>query len=148
MARAFTPLRLSALETEDLNPVSAALQDAVAQLGDFDFLARARVFTIGFNRYCWEAEQKKRRVRCGLQIASVLDVRSRNIRRGADEAVVNLLSIGFEAGDAPSGELVLLFSGDGELRLQVECLDLVLADVSDPWSAVSRPSHEREESGS
>ena len=145
MAWAFTPLRLSAIATEDLNPVSAALQDAVAQLGDFDYSARSRIFTIGFNRYCWEADHKKRRVRCGLQIASVLDVRSRNIRRGADEAVLNLLSIGFEAGEAPSGELVLLFSGDGELRLQTECLDLVLADVSETWSASGRPSHEHEE---
>lgn len=143
MSRSYTPLRLAALDGADLEPVSAALQDAVAQLGDFEFAARRRSFTIAFNRYCWEVDGRARRVRAGLQVGGVTAARSQNIRQGAEDAVVNLLSIAFEsAEEAPAGEIVLVFSGGGELRLAVECIDVVLADLNRPWPASSRPEHD------
>lgn len=142
MNRAYAPLRLTALDVTDLEAVSAALQDAVAQLGDFKFARRERNFTIAFNRFRWEAGGRKQRVRCGLQIGHVLAARSHNIRQGAPDAVVNLLSITFEPSEAPSGELVMVFSGGGEMRLEVECLDLVMADISEPWPATRRPGHD------
>ena len=142
MKRAIAPLRLTALDTTDLDAVSAALQDAVAQLGDFEFSSKHRNFTIAFNRFRWEAGGRKQRVRCGLQIGHVLAARSHNIRQGADEAVVNLLSIRFELSDAPSGQVVLVFSGGGEMRLEVECLDVAMADLSEPWLATRRPGHD------
>ncbi len=142
MTRAIAPLRLTALDTADLEAVSAALQDAVAQLGDFEFSAKLRSFTIAFNRFRWEAGGRKQRVRCGLQIGHVLAARSHNIRQGAEEAVVNLLSIGFEPSNAPSGQVVLVFSGGGEMRLEVECLEVAMADLSEPWLATRRPGHD------
>ena len=141
MSRNPTPLRLVAFDQQDLEPVSAALQDAVALLGDFEFDRRNKRFTIAFNRFQWEAGRRNRRVRAGLQIGGVLSARSRNIRQGAEDAVVNLLSISFEAGEEPSGEVVLVFSGGGELRLNVECLDVVMADLSGSWRASGRPEH-------
>ena len=135
------PLRLTALDVEDLEPVSAALQDAVAQLGDFEYSSQLRSFTIAFNRYCWETGGPKRRVRCGVQFANVTAAKSQNIRQGADDAVVNLLSINFEPGEMPSGEIILVFSGGGELRLEAECLEVVLADISQPWAVKNRPKH-------
>ncbi|WP_339745410.1 DUF2948 family protein [uncultured Maricaulis sp.] len=146
MNRAQAPLRLTALDVTDLEAISAALQDAVAQLGDFEFSSRQRSFTIAFNRFRWEVSGRKQRVRCGLQIGHVLAARSHNIRQGAEEAVVNLLSIGFEPAEAPSGALVLVFSGGGEMRLEVECLDLAMADISEPWPATRRPGHDTDHS--
>jgi hypothetical protein len=145
LSQSLSPLRLTALDAADLEPISAALQDAVAQLGDFAFSQRQRTFTIAFNRFCWESARRHARVRTGLQIGGVCSARSQNIRQGAEDAVVNLLSMHFEEGEAPAGELVLLFSGDGELRLGVECIELVMADVSQPWPAASRPEHEVDE---
>lgn len=142
MKRSFVPLRLTAQDVPDLEAISAALQDAVAQLGDFEFSARQQSFTIALNRFRWEAGGRKQRVRSGLQIGHVRAARSHHIRQGAPEAVVNLLSIGFEPGDAPSGAVVLVFSGGGEVRLEVECLDLVMVDISEPWPATRRPEHE------
>jgi hypothetical protein len=140
--RSSAPLRLTAFDATDLEAVSAALQDAVAQLGDFEFSARLRSFTIAFNRFRWEAGGRKQRIRCGLQIGHVLAARSHNIRQGAEEAVVNLLSIGFQPSDAPSGQVVLVFSGGGEMRLEVECLDVAMVDISQPWPATRRPGHD------
>lgn len=144
MPTPFQPLRLSAVDPADLEPISAALQDAIAQLGDFEFSSRKREFTLALNRYRWEAGGRKQRVRTGLQFARVSEARSQNIRQGAEDAVVNLLSIAFETAEAPSGEIVMVFSGGGELRLRVECIDAVMVDISEPWPAASRPDHETE----
>ncbi|WP_417471307.1 DUF2948 family protein [Maricaulis sp.] len=145
MKRAIAPLRLTALDATDLEAISAALQDAVAQLGDFEFSRQQRNFTIAFNRFRWEAGGRKQRVRCGVQFGNVVAARSHNIRQGADEAVVNLLSIRFEPGEAPSGVVVLVFSGGGELRLEVECLEVAMVDISAPWPATRRPEHGMDE---
>ncbi|WP_417481611.1 DUF2948 family protein [Maricaulis sp.] len=145
MKRAIAPLRLTALDAADLEAISAALQDAVAQLGDFEFSRQTRSFTIAFNRFRWEATGRKQRVRCGVQFGNVVAARSYNLRQGAEEAVVNLLSISFEPGEAPSGEVVLVFSGGGELRLEVECLDVAMVDISAPWPATRRPEHGMDE---
>ena len=144
----FAPLKLIAQGEEDVTVLSAALQDAVAQIGDFTFEPRARRFTIVFNRYRWEASRERgagERVRTALQAGSVLAAKSRNLRQGAPDAVVSLLAVSFEPDrerDAPGGQLIFTFSGDGELRLSVDCIDLALADVSEPWRARARPGHE------
>ncbi len=35
----------------------------------------------------------------------------------------------------------LLFSGGGAMKLEVECLDAGLTDLSGPWAAQARPQH-------
>ena len=137
----YAPLRLLAADADDLNVVASALQDAVAKIGDIQFDARRRLLTIGFNRYCWETGSELR-VRTGLQVASVMGLQARNMRRHARDAVVELLTIAFEPGEAPGGVLKLSFSGGGDLRAEVECVDLVLADVSTPWPARRTPAHD------
>ncbi|MDB5438389.1 MAG: hypothetical protein JWM33_816 [Caulobacteraceae bacterium] len=135
-------LRLAAQDEEDLRVVSAAVQDAVLTLGDIAYDPRGRVVTLGLNRFRWEATGKGgERIRSGLQIAGVLSVASRKLRRGAPAAVVSLLSIAYEAGDPPGGTINLTFAGGGDLRLQVECIDAVLADLSTPWPTPRIPGH-------
>jgi len=98
-----------------------------------------------FNRFRWEAGQRRggERVRSALQFGGVLNLQARRVRREPADAVISLLSIGFEpAGDEdPGGVVVLHFSGDGDFRLTVECVDAVLADVSEPWPTPRRPGH-------
>lgn len=132
-------LRLLAGDAEDLRVVSAALQDAVAKVGDIQYEARGRRLTVVFNRYRWEKPGE--RVRAALQLGSVQAVRARNLRRSPKSAVVELLSISFEPGEAPGGVVTLNFAGGGDLRCEVECLEAILADVSRPWPTTSRPSH-------
>ncbi|MCF8506430.1 MAG: DUF2948 family protein [Caulobacter sp.] len=139
---AIPPLRLLAQDTEDLAVISAALQDAVAKIGDIAFDARARRLTLAFNRFRWEADGKTReRVRSGLQLGGVMTVRSRNLRRDAKGAVVELLALTFEPAEAPGGAVVLTFAGGGDLRAEVECIEAVLADVSTPWPTPRAPTH-------
>jgi hypothetical protein len=135
------PLRLIAEDAEDLAVISAALQDAVAKIGDIHFDRPARTLTIGLNRYRWEKKGGER-VRAGLQVSSVLSIKARNLKQGAKDAVVDLLAIVFEQGESPGGSIVLNFAGGGDLRLEVECIDVILADVSLAWPTPARPHHD------
>lgn len=136
------PLRLLAQDAEDLSVISAALQDAVAKIGDIAFEPKARRLTVAFNRYRWERDERTHeRVRSGLQLAGVLGVQSRKLRRDAKNAVVELLSLSFEPAEAPGGAVVFTFAGGGDLRVEVECIEAVLADVSTPWPTPRTPTH-------
>lgn len=136
-----TPLRLLAQDPDDLAVISAALQDAIAKVGEISYEAKARRLTIAFNRFRWEAGSRQR-VRSALQVGGVLALQARKIRRDRRDAVVELLAIGFEAGEPPGGVLTLSFAGGGDLRADVECVDAVLADVSEPWPTPRTPAHE------
>lgn len=140
MAKA-PPLRLLAEDADDLAVISAALQDAVAKVGDISFEPKARRLTVGFNRYRWEAGRGER-VRSGLQLGGVLKVEARKIRRDAPDAVLEILAATFEPGDPPGGVITLSCAGGGDLRVTVECVDAVLADVSTPWPTPRKPAHE------
>ena len=135
------PLQLLAEDPDDLAVISAALQDAIAKVGDISYEAKARRLTIAFNRYRWETGARQR-VRSALQLGGVMALQQRKIRRDRRDAVLELLPIGFEPGEAPGGVLTLTFAGGGDLRAQIECVDAVLADVSTPWPTPRAPAHE------
>lgn len=134
------PLKLLAQDAEDLAVISAALQDAVVKLGDISYEPSARQLTISLNRYRWEAGRRER-IRSAFQLAGVQKVESRNLRRGPSDAVVNVLAVSFAPGEAPGGAITLQFAGDGDLRAEVECVEAVLADVSQPWPTPRTPLH-------
>jgi hypothetical protein len=144
------PLKLLAQEAEDLAVISAALQDAVAKIGDIRWDASARTLTLACNRFRWEAGgqrggqrggKKGERIRSALQLGDVAGVQARKLRRDAKGAVVELLSVAFEPGEAPGGAVLLTFAGGGDLKVSVDCLDVILADVSEPWSTPRKPGH-------
>ena len=137
------PLRLLAEDADDLSVIAAALQDAIGKIGDIQYEAEGRRLTLAFNRFRWEAGGRTgERVRAGLQFGGVLGVQARKLRRDAPAAVLELLTIGFEPGEAPGGIITLSFSGGGDLRLEVECVDAALADVSQPWPTRRKPAHD------
>ncbi|MFZ0268239.1 MAG: DUF2948 family protein [Caulobacter sp.] len=135
-------LKLLAQDADDLAVISAALQDAVAKIGDIRWDASARTLTLACNRFRWESGAKKgERIRSALQLGDVTGVQARKLRRDAKGAVVELLSVAFEPGEAPGGAVLLTFAGGGDLKVSVDCLDVILADVSQAWSTPRRPGH-------
>ena len=134
------PLRLLAESPEDLEVISAAMQDAVAKVGDIRFEPKAGRLTIAFNRFRWEAGEKAR-VRSALQLGGVLKVQARKIRRSPKDAVIEVLAMTYEPGDPPGGVVTISCAGGGDLRAFVECVDAVLADVSEPWPTPRSPAH-------
>jgi hypothetical protein len=58
----------------------------------------------------------------------------------ADQVLV-LLAVTFEAGDEPSGAVLLNFAGGAAIRLEVECIEAELRDLGAVWHASSKPAH-------
>ena len=139
-------MTLAAEDAADLEIISARLQDAVARMKDLVYLPKRRRFAALFNRFQWEADDRKGdlRVRSGLHFEGVLSVKSQKLKRGAPDAVVELLAIRFtpKGGEDPGGTIELVFAGGGALMLEVECVDASLSDVSGAWAARGRPEHE------
>jgi len=142
-ARPSQPLRLLAQDADDLTVLSAAVQDAVVRVGDIRFEPARRTLTLVVNRYRWEsAVAGGQRVRSVLQFGGVLGVRSRNLRRDAEDAIISVLSLGFLPGVPPGGALSIVLAGGGDLQAELECIDAALSDVSDSWPARAEPKHE------
>jgi len=141
-----TDVTLAAEDAEDLEIISARLQDAVAHLKDLAWLPKSRRFAALFNRFKWEDKRKRAdlRVRALLHFDDVLSVKSKGLKRGAPDAVVSLLAIRFtpKSADDPAGTVELVFAGGGTIRLEVECLSAGLTDVGGEWAARGRPDHE------
>ena len=136
------PLRLLVEDADDLQVISAALQDAVTRIGDIHWSRRERSVTIAFNRFRWETDGRRgERVRAGLQLGSVLDVKARKLRREVKDAVLELLAVSFEPAEAPGGTVTLTFAGGGDLAVDVECVDAALADIGQAWPTPRKPAH-------
>jgi len=138
-------LKLAAADAEDLEMLSARLQDAVGKLKDFAWLPKQRRFVALVNRFRWEeAKGPGTRVQAVLRFDSVSKVQSVNVKQGAPDAVVSLLAIKFiPAGESdPAGIIELALAGGGTIRLTVECIDAELADQTAPWAARAKPDHE------
>ena len=136
------PLRLLAEDDDDLSVISAALQDAVARIGDIQFERQGKRLTLAVCRTRHEADTEgKERVRAGVQLGSVLKVRTRNLRQNAPDAVLQLLAITFEPVEPPGGVVTFAFADGGDLAAEVECIDAALADLSIPgaptWARAS-----------
>ncbi|PWK65368.1 DUF2948 family protein [Aminobacter sp. AP02] len=139
-------LKLVALDEEDLEIVSAHVQDAVIKVGDLAFDAPAKRFALAMNRFAWETKKgffspKYERRRSILHFDRVLSVKMFGISRTKTDEVLELLAIGFAQDEDPAGEIELLFSGDAAIRLEVECIEARLTDTGAAWQASSRPIH-------
>jgi hypothetical protein len=140
-------LRLIALDTEDLDVVSAHVQDAVGKVGDVKWMPREKRFAIGLNRFVWDNEagsgrrRTHQRRRAALHFERVESVQCTGIDKDRPEQVLSLLAVQFVPGDAPAGEVVMVFAGSASFRLAVECLEAQLTDLGPAWSTEHAPRH-------
>lgn len=149
-----TMLKLTALDAEDLEVLSAHLQDAVLTVGDLKYLPAEQRFAGVMNRFDWSGAASGdkgpdgkpfRRRKTGLRFDRVRAVRAQNIRMDDKEAILSLLAVSFEATEDPSGHVTLHFSGGGAVRLDVECIEAGLADLGPVWGTGNRPEHDLDE---
>ncbi|MBY4588072.1 MULTISPECIES: DUF2948 family protein [Rhizobium] len=141
-----TELKLVALDDEDLAIISAHMQDSVFKVGDIDWSPRDAQFALAVNRFVWEGAERKRRGferrRAALVFKRVLAVRSLGIDRGKRDEVLSLLALRFEQkGEGPEGTIELSLSGTVSLALDVECIEVQMADIGGAWEASSKPRH-------
>jgi len=141
-------LRLIAEDSADLEIMSSAVQDAVLKAENLKYDRKRRRFTLEVNRFQWEGSETKRgpqgRVRSLLAIDGVLSVKTRAITKVDPDMVLSILSLQYEAAsEPPGGKISILFSGDGELALEVEAIDATLLDSAYEWTTRQRPDHDK-----
>lgn len=162
-----TILKLIALDDEDLEIISAHVQDAVVKINEISWLAKDKRFIVPLKRFAWEevfAGTKRRRRNTTerhltvLRFDRVLGVKakgfagSRSIESLQDTSpisqnvkksdILSLLTIRFERQkQGPEGTIYLIFSGQTIIRLEVECIEAELRDLGPVWQMGSCPKH-------
>jgi Protein of unknown function (DUF2948) len=142
-------LKLVALDKDDIEVISAHLQDALVKVGDIFWQPREHRFVVALNRFDWmsaadansEVKPDYRRCRTALRFERVLACKYRNLDQAAKDARLNLLAVEFTESDSPGGVVSLIFSGRGVIRLDVECLEAELADLGEVSAAALCPDH-------
>lgn len=136
-------LKLVALDQDDLTVISMHLQDAVVRIGDIAYLPKEHRFAIVARRFDWEAGDgapPQRRL-TGMHFEQVKAVRVRGIDQSNKDAILNLLAISFDEGEAPSGTATLIFAEGGAIQVDVDCIEMQMKDLGPVWAAESRPEH-------
>ena len=136
-------LALRAEDAEGLAVISALMQDAVGKTVDTAWMPTRRIFALVVNRFRWEQEAGAdareggafERCRCGLHAENVLAVRATGF--DPDKA-----SVTFEPGEDGTGIVRLDCSGGAAFALDVEALDVRMADLDAIWKTDMKPRHD------
>jgi hypothetical protein len=139
-------LKLLALDDEDLAVVSAHMQDAVFKCGDLHYWPARNQFALAANRFAWEETEAGRkpfeRRRAALVFKQVRGVKSAGFDRTKEDLVQSLLAVTYEKdGEGPGGSIELVLAGGGSILLDVECIEVQLADTGGAWETKLKPRH-------
>ncbi|SJZ98187.1 DUF2948 family protein [Consotaella salsifontis] len=148
------PLRLIAVDEDDLAILSAHCQDAVLKLGECQYRPQQKQFVMAINRFAWEKAnpsllaslfggQTFERRRAALHFNRVEKVHQEGLASAPADTVLSLLAIRFSPTDAPSGHVTLVFAGGSTIRLDVECIEAQLSDLGAAWSTSFKPDHDK-----
>lgn len=164
------PLKLRAVDEDDLSVLAACLQDALVPVHDMRFIREDASFVLVANRFCWEklppsALDALAGQDSDADAAAEAEESTDAVEPdGRFERVHAALSIehvkrcqtrGFspnEPADAErlmeiltlmyeDGALTVVFAGGAAVRLEVDDIEVVVQDVGEPWPTMWRPSH-------
>ena len=134
-------LRLLARDEEDLEVISAILQDALIPVSEMAYLPEERRFALVANRFRWEPPYNRprdnfERRHTGLSIGGVSAVRRRGFSPGDPDRILALLALRRVAG-----ALQLDFAGGASIQLETAEILCHLDDLSEPWPTRWQPRH-------
>jgi hypothetical protein len=134
-------LKLSALDSDDLAIISAAVQDALVAVRDCAFLKDESRFVLLLNRFRWEADPGQEtghtRTHSALVFNGVTAVRHHDIPTGEPDRMLELLAVVLETDRS----VLLRFSAGRAIRLEIGRLACHLGDVGEPWPTPWKPAH-------
>ncbi len=140
-------LSLRADDTDGLTVISALMQDAVGKTVDTAWMPTRRIFALVVNRFRWEQGDDAdtwERCRSGLHAENVLAVRATGFDPQKAQEVFELLAVTFEPGEDGTGTLRLDCAGGAGFALDVEALDVRMADLDATWKTGIKPQHDED----
>ncbi len=131
-------LKLIAKNKDDLNVLSAHLQDAIVSVSEIAHLKKNKLLLIQMNRFMWEDVErgiyrKNKRVRTVLKFENVLKVSSKNINYNNKNQFLDFLAIESHEMTDKTQEMNLVFSDDLILKVSAEVIEVTLDDQGVPW---------------
>jgi hypothetical protein len=136
----YDPLKLKAVDEEDLDLLSCALQDAIVPVNAISYSKDDGEFKILANRYCWEVEDPENlghRVHAGISFSNVKSVRQKGIDLNNPDEMLTLLTMSYDQ------DIVhLVFAGGKLIDIKVNDLECRVADLDAPYPTHSIPDHE------
>jgi len=141
-----TNLKLIAKNEEDLNVISAYLQDSIILVKDIVFLKKNRSFVVMANRFMWEDVEKgvfrkNKRIRCAIKFGEVLEVKSKNINQKNKNFPIEFLAIKCSFIEDNMYKIRIFFAGDSIITLKAEVIEVALEDLGNSWNVKYIPKH-------
>ena len=143
------PLKLKAEDAEDLQVISALVQDAVFPVTEMAWQPAHRGCALILNRFRWDdrdravnAGRPVERVQSVLSFGDVLKVQSSGVVRSEEDMVLSVLALAFAPAEDGMGRVEVTLAGDGAIALEVEAVNATLQDVTRPYVAPSRKAPE------
>ena len=132
-------LKLRAEDAEDIQVISAMLQDAIVPLCDIVFQDDQKVFVVVAQRLRRERGETGagERVCCAVTIKGVGSVQTRGIDQKQQTRMLDLLAIMIEGTS-----LNLVFADDAHIRLDLSAWTITVEDFGESWPALCHPCHE------
>ena len=143
MADSDKPLKLRALDVEDLTVLAACLQDAILPLSDIAYLPEERRFALVANRFRWEKTGERKsfeRINCGICFLQVRSCKLKRIDRRDRGLLLDLLTLAAE--EIEGGYAVSLICADDRvIRLELDRIEVTAEDYGLAWPSGSMPEH-------
>lgn len=132
-------LKLHARSSDDIEMLSALLQDALIAGADMVFDKAENTFMLVANRYCWELQDAGQQMRCmcGVKFGTIGAVRTRGMTADKTQ-FYNLLAIEY---DKAAQHIMLVFSGGVGIQLEVSSIMIIVRDLAEPHPSFARPHH-------
>ena len=139
-------LKLLGKNQEDLNVMSAYLQDSILIVKDIVFLKQNRTFIMIVNRFMWEDVEKgvfrqSKRIRCAVKFENVLKVKSKNINQKNKNKFLECLAIKSDQIFDETHQIGVFFSGNSAITIVSEVVDVVMRDLGSSWNVKHIPIH-------
>ena len=146
----YKKLSLIAQNEEDLVVLSTLCQDSIIKIANIKWAKKSKRFYLLINRFCWELNDlsKKKssnmlRINSLMSFNSVLSVKSAGIQQNNNSDITSLLTINYNFFNFEKQAIDLIFSGNSQISLNIECIDVFLKDISEPFEGTTskQPKH-------
>ena len=132
-------LKLKAADAEDVEVLSAILQDAIVPLCDVAFQPDEKTFIMVAQRLKREAHEDTvpERICCAVNIRGVVAVQCQGLDLNEEGRILDLLAIRSE-----NNTVTFLFAAGARIRLQLDGWSMFIEDFGEPWPSVCTPCHD------